>query len=157
MKISAKKSREARRGDDESLFGLLSSYKSYNTYVSLFLSGDENAIIVLLTDNPKKWSLMADSKYASFRPMSRLEAGLPRLSVKYMQPEHLVKSIGPMLGMKIPTNKVTIINNIDSDGYFMLETSSKFLPEVLYNVRKIVTMPPQKKYEMLEKCLAENM
>ncbi len=51
---------------------------------------------------------------------------------------------------------MTIINNIDSDGYFILETSSKFLPEVIQNMKKIITMPPQKKYEMLEKCLAEN-
>jgi len=156
MKIPVKKSQEARRGDDDSLFGLLSSYKSYNTYVSLFFSEDEDSVIVFLTDNPKKWSMMTDAKYSSFRPLSRLKAGLPRLSVKYMLPEHLVKSIGPMLGMKLPTNRVAIINNIDSDGYFILETSAKFLPEVLQNVRKIVTMPPQKKYEMLEKCLAKN-
>ena len=112
MKIPVKKSQEARRGDDDSLFGLLSSYKSYNTYVSLFFSEDEDSVIVFLTDNPKKWSMMTDAKYSSFRPLSRLKAGLPRLSVKYMLPEHLVKSIGPMLGMKLPTNRVAIINNI---------------------------------------------
>ena len=156
MKIPLKKPREARKGDDDSLFGLLSSYKSYNTYISLFFSETENSVIVFVTDNPKKWSLMTDEKYAAFRPLKRLEAGLPRLSVKYMLPEHLIKSIGPMLGMKLPTNRVTIINNIDSDGYFILETSSKFLPEVIQNMKKIITMPPQKKYEMLEKCLAEN-
>jgi len=43
MKIPVKKSQEARRGDDDSLFGLLSSYKSYNTYVSLFFSEDEDS------------------------------------------------------------------------------------------------------------------
>jgi len=99
---------------------------------------------------------MADEPYKDFRPLKRIELGVPKISIKYLMPEHLLKSVGPMLGMKLPSNKATIVNNIDNDGYFILQTSLKYLSEVVQAVRRIVNMTPQKKYEILEKCLAEN-
>ena len=89
--------------------------------------------------------------------MRRLEIGTNKLSVKYLSPEYLIKYMGPMLGMKLDSKKVTVINNLDKDGYFILEISLKFLPVVLQNIKRIINLTPQKKYEILEKCLAENV
>ncbi len=155
MKQPFKKSKEGKKADDDSLFGLLSSYKSYNTYVSLYRSDKDESILIFITDNPKKWALMTDVKYKEYRPLKRLELGVVRLSVKYIMPEHLIKCMGPMLGMKLPSNRVTIVNNIDNDGYFILETSVKYRDEIVQNIKKIINMTPQKKYEILEKCLAD--
>lgn len=156
MKTPLKKSRDPRKADDENLFGLLSSYKSYNTYLNVFTSETGNAVVLFITDNPKRWSLMADEPYKGFRPLKRIELGVPKISIKYLMPEHLLKSLGPMLGMKLPPNKATIVNNIDNGGYFILQTSLKYLSEIVQAVSRIVSMTPQKKYEILEKCLAEN-
>lgn len=157
MKSPYRKSGEGKRADDDSLFGLLSSYKSYNTYISLYVSDKDESILLFITDNPKKWSLLSDERYKDYRPLKRLEIGITKLSIKYLLPEHLIKSIGPMLGMKLPSNRVRVVNNIDRDGYFILECPRKYLQEVVHNIRRIINMPPQKKYEILEKCLAENV
>ncbi len=151
-----KKGPVTSRTEDESLFGLLSSYKSFNTYVSIHLSEKDDLVVLFVTDNPRRWSLMTDEKYRNFKPLRRLSIGVTKLSVKYLLPEHLVKYMGPMLGMKLPSNKVAIVNNLDKDGYFMLETSLKFMPEVVQGIKRIISMPPQKKYEIIEKCLVEN-
>jgi hypothetical protein len=151
-----KKNKDLRRGDDETLFGLLSSYKLCISYLYLYLSEKEDSVVLFLADNPKRTSVMGDERYAGFRPMKRLEMGVAKLSIKYLQPQHIIKSMGPLLGMKIPSNKVTIVNNIDNEGYFILETSLRYLDEVLQNVRRIINLNPQKKYEILEKFLTEN-
>jgi hypothetical protein len=156
MKNPYKKGAESSRTEDESLFGLLSSYKSFNTYLNIYLSEKDDQVVLLITDNPRRWSLMADEKYKNFKPLRRLSIGVGKLSVKFLLPEHLVRFMGPMLGMKLPSNRVAFVNNLDKDGYFLLETSLKFLPEVMQGIKKIIGMPPQKKYEILEKCLVDN-
>jgi hypothetical protein len=156
MKTPLRKGIEGKKSDDETLFGLLSPYKLYNTYLSLFTSEKEDAALLFITDNPKRWTILADEKYKNYKTVRRLVLGVSRLSIKYLLPEHLIKSSGPILGMKLPPNKVTIVNNIDNDGYFILQTPLRYLPEIVQNIRKIINMSPQKKYEILEKCLAEN-
>ncbi|HDP79322.1 MAG TPA: hypothetical protein ENN21_00605 [Spirochaetes bacterium] len=148
-------SKKGRIGDDDSLFGLLSSYKSHVTYLSLYRSESDDAILLLITDNPGRWSVMEKEHYSGFRAMKRLEIGVNRLSVKYLLPEHLIKTSGPMLGMKLPPNRVVIVNNIDNEGYFILRAPLKFAGEFIQYVRKTIGMSPQKKYEVLEKCLSE--
>ncbi len=152
MKSAIKKGRHA---DDDSLFGLLSSYKSYITYLSLFKSEQDDAAILFITDNPRKWALMEKEQYKNFHQMKRLEMGVNRLSVKYLLPEHLIKTSGPILGMKLPSTKVAIVNNLDNDGYFILQAPLKYIDEFIQYVKKTVSMTPQKKYEVLEKCLSE--
>ena len=156
MKVTKKKHREDRRDEDDSLFGLLSSYKTLVTYIRVLISDEDNKIVVQITDNPKTFSYISE-RYENFREMRRLEIGTNKLSVKYLSPEYLIKYMGPMLGMKLDSKKVTIINNLDKDGYFVLEMSLKFLPVVLQNIKRIINLTPQKKYEILEKCLAENV
>ena len=64
--------------------------------------------------------------------------------------------MGPTLGIKLPYDKVKIIDNIDKDGCFIIETSSEFMPEVVQNIKKIINLSPHKKYELLEKYLTED-
>ncbi len=156
MKVSKKKHREDRREEDDSLFGLLSSYKTLVTYIRVLISDEDNKVVVQITDNPKTFSYISE-RYENFREMRRLEIGTNKLSIKYLSPEYLIKYMGPMLGMKLDSKKVTVINNLDKDGYFVLEISLKFLPVVLQNIKRIINLTPQKKYEILEKCLAENV
>ncbi len=157
MKTPLKKGAENKKTDDENLFGLLSPYKLYNTYLSLFISEKDDTFILFLTDNPRKWSVMSDEKYQNFRQVKRLAIGVSKLSIKYLMPEHLIKSIGPMMGIKLPPNKVAIVNNIDDDGYFILQAPMKYYPEIIQNIKRLINMSPQKKYEILEKCLSENI
>jgi len=157
VKTPFKKSGEGKRADDDSLFGLLSSYKSHNTYVNLYASEKNDSLLLFITDNPKKWSVLSDERYKDYRPLKRLEMGITKLSIKYLLPEHLIKSIGPVLGMKLPSNRVKVVNNIDRDGYFILECPLKYMQEVIHGIKRIINMSPQKKYEILEKCLAENV
>jgi hypothetical protein len=156
MKITKKKHREDRRDEDDSLFGLLSSYKTLVTYIRVLISDEDNKVVVQITDNPKSFSYISE-RYENFREMRRLEIGTNKLSVKYLSPEYLIKYMGPMLGMKLDSKRATVINNLDKDGYFVLEISLKFLPVVLQNIKRIINLTPQKKYEILEKCLAENV
>ncbi len=156
MKITKKKQRDDRRDEDDSLFGLLSSYKTLVTYFKVLTSDEDNKVVVQITDNPKTFSLIQE-KYENYQEMRRLEIGTTKLSVKYLSPEYLIKYMGPMLGMKLNSKQVTVINNLDKDGYFILEISLKFLPIVLQTIKRIINLTPQKKYEMLEKCLAETI
>jgi hypothetical protein len=156
MKTLFKRIVDNKKAEDDNLFGLLSSYKSYNTYLSLYASEKDDSLLLFITDNPKRWSYMLDEKYKNFHLLKRLEMDVPKMSIKYLLPEHLIKSLGPLLGMKLPSNKATIVNNISHNGYFIMQTALKYLPDVVQEVKKIINMSPQKKYEILEKCLAEN-
>lgn len=157
MKTPMKKGTDVRKTEDDSLFGLLSSYKTFNTYFRILTSEEEDRVVIQVSDNPGKWALIPADKYIKYRQLKRLDLGTTKLSVKYLSPEHLIKNMGPLMGMKVPTNRVTVVNNLDKDGYFILEVSLKFLPFVIQHIRKIITMSPQKKYEILEKCLAETI
>ncbi len=157
MKFPSKKQKDLKKGDDDSLFGLLSPYKGYNTYFKILVSEKEDTVAVQITDNPGNWMRITDEKYSGYRSLKRLETGVTKYLVKYLAPSHLIRFFGSMLGAKLPPKKVTIINNIDKDGYFILETTLQYLPDIIQSVKRIINLPPQKKYEILEKCLSENV
>jgi len=151
MKATQKK----RELKDDSLFGLLSLYKANNTYFLLKESEEKNRIVVILTDNPGNWSNIPSDTYDNYRELRRLEIGTTKLSVKYISPVHLIQILGPMLGIKIPMDKVTVINEIRDKGLFIFETTLKYKSRVIQGINKIIALTPQKKYEILEKCIAE--
>ncbi len=156
MKAAIKKEKSGKKLEDDTLFGLLSSYKSCNTYFRILNNEKNDCIAVQITDNPKKWLLIQDERYNEYRILKRSDIGTVKLSVKYLSPVHLIEQMGPMLGMKLPEDRVNIINHIDDDGYFILETEAEFLPEIRQCINKIINISPQKKYEILEKSLAKD-
>jgi len=155
MRNPWKKSKEPRKEEDDSLFGLLSSYKVFNTYFRVLESETDQKVVLQISDNPKKWSLIPEEKYENYRFLKRLEIGTQKSSIKYISPEHLIKYMGSLLGTKLPVKKVSITNNIDNEGYFILETSLKYKPLLLQSIKRISNLSPQKKYEILEKCLTD--
>jgi len=141
---------------DDSLYGLLLSYKSNNTYIKVLVSEKGGSIAVLLTDNPRRWNPIIFERYKEYKELRRLEIKAEKLSLKYLNPYHIVSILGASLGIKVPVDKIFIINKIDNDGYYIFETSLKYKQRVLISIRRILNLSPQKKYEILEKCLAIN-
>jgi hypothetical protein len=148
MRLSSKKLNGNR---DDSLYGLLSSYKSNTTYIRVLVSDEKNSIAVLLADNPKKFFTLPDDTFKNYRPLRRLEMGVAKVSLKYVTPENLTVVLGPLLGMNIPQERVDVTSMLKRDGYHIIETSLKFKLKVLQGVKKMINMSPQKKYELLEK------
>lgn len=141
---------------DDTLFGLLSVYKAYNTYFRILVSEEIDSLIILLTDNPGKWGLIHVENHDKYRILKRSDIGTNKLLVKYLAPEHIINQIGPTLGIKLPPENVKITDNIKNEGYFILETGFEFITEVKQNIKKIIELPPKKKYEILEKSLLHN-
>lgn len=138
---------------DDTLFGLLSAYKQFITYVRVLLDYKNQMISVQLCDNPKNWSIPELEKYSTYEQLRRLDIGCSKLSIKYLSPELLVKIVGPLLGIKIPPDKAEVINLIQERGIFIFETSSKFSEAVIEGLVRLIGMSPQKKYELLEKSI----
>lgn len=153
MRIPSKKSAHGR---DDHLFGLLLPYKSYNTYFRVLVSESEHRVSIQMADNPGKWKLIEKERYEGFRQLRRLELGVPKLSVKYLLPGHLLRIMGPMLDMKIPPDKVFITDRLDEEGYYSIDIPVKFYQEVEQEIKKLIALSPEKKYEILEKCVAES-
>lgn len=141
---------------DDSLYGLLSAYKKYTTYVRVLVNTEDDIISVQITSNPKNWEAVDSEKYASFSAMRRIDLGSPKSLIKYISPDLLINITGPLLGIKIPTEKAEIINSLKDKGYYIIETSTVFKSEVIEGVSKILNMPPQKKYELLEKYMSDS-
>lgn len=139
---------------DDTLFGLLSLYKTYNTYFRILVSEEIDSLIVLLTDNPRKWVLIPVDNHDKYKVLKRSNIGTVKLSVKYLAPEHIINQIGPTLGIKLPPENVKITDNTIKDGYYFFETKLEYLPDVEQNIKKIIELPPKKKLEILEKCLS---
>ncbi|MDY6934611.1 MAG: hypothetical protein SVZ03_10380 [Spirochaetota bacterium] len=156
MKTPQKKEKENKKIKDDSLWGLLSPYKANHTYFRLLICEEEDNIVLQITDNPKNWLNPMQDKYRSYKQLKRSEIDTVKLSTKYLLPRHLINQIGPTLGMKLPSDKCTIIDNIDEDGCFNIEIPLEFMAEIVQNVKKIINLSPQKKYELLERYLAEN-
>lgn len=152
MKGSTGKKREKK---DDSLFGLLSAYKSQVTFLRVLESDSENKVVLQLSDNPGKWPSLNEGKWESYYQLRRLELDIDKLSTKYVFPEHLVKILGPLLGIRVPAENVGIENNIINGGVLSLHFPRKYKKKVLQGVKKLVTMTPQKKYEILEKCIMD--
>ncbi len=150
---SARKIKKSRK--DEYLFGLLSSFKMNNTYLRLLVSEDEKRVSLLITGNPKNWENIPDERYNNYRAVRRLEIGFPKLSVKFISPEQLIRTMGPMLNIKIPVEKVVVTNMLKSGGYLSIDFPGKYKKKIITGVNKILSLSPQKKYEIIEKSLAE--
>lgn len=155
IRAFSKKHADQSKTEDDSLFGLLSSYKIFNTYFKLLTSPENDRIVLIAAENPKNWSEISKERYKDYVPVRRLEIGINRLFIKYLTPQHLILYFGSILGSKLPTNKVIIINNLDNDGYFILETSAKYKQLIYQSIKKLINLSPQKKYEILEKYIAE--
>ncbi len=154
MKLSAKKN--IARIKDDSLYGLLSSYKSNCTYIRVLVSEEEDSVIMQMTDNPKNFHALSRDAYMNYSMLRRLEIGAPKIFLKYVVPENLIAVLGPMLELNIPPDKVVITDSIKKDGIYAVETTLKYRLKMIQGVRKILNMSPQKRYEVLEKFLSGN-
>jgi len=138
----------------EDLFGLLSMYKSNNTYVKVLISESEDSIVLFITDNPKNWSNVSEEKFKSYRTMKRLEIGSPKLFIKYISPVQLVKILGPKLNINIPENKINIIDHLSTDSYYILDSPLKYRGKLIDGILKLINLNPHKKFEIIEKYLS---
>ena len=155
MRAASKKERVIRRHEDDSLFGLLSSYKSSNTYFRVLVNESKNSIIVQIAGNPKKWPGLKDEKFNDYIVLKRADLGLNKLFINYLSPIHLIDQIGQTLGMKVPEDKAIVTNHLETEGYFSFETSIEYREELIQNINKLINLSPQKKYEILEKSLSQ--
>lgn len=154
--LPPKKPLDAVKTRDDSLFGLLSSYKLHTSYFKILASAAEGKAVVQLTDNPRCWAAVPAERYAAYVPVRRHEVGTAKLSVKYLTASNIIKTFGPTLGLKLPKKRTVIENALDTGGCFLMEFPLEVLPLVIQTVRKIITLSPQRKYEIIEKCLSEN-
>jgi hypothetical protein len=154
VKLQSKDKIETIKNEDDTLFGLLSIYKIYNTYFRILLNEENNNLLFQITGNPKKWPKI-EEKYANYRQLKRSEIGMIKLSVKYLLPEHLIEQLGTLLGIKVPENEVSLSNNLDTDGFYSMEIKSKYLPEIISALEKILNLSPERKYEILEKSFSK--
>jgi len=153
--VSVKKISEGIKTTDDSLFGLLSSYKPHTAYFRILASTEEKRAVLLITDNPRCWLRLPAERYAAYASVRRQELGATKLSVKYLTAANIVRTFGPTLGVSLPKKKTTVVNELDQGGCFLLEFPIDDLPLVLQAVRKIITLSPQRKYEIIETCLTE--
>jgi hypothetical protein len=149
-------SKHVARVKDDTLYGLLSSYKVCQTYVRVLESVADDSIVMQLTDNPRYFSQFQQDKYQGYRALRRLEMGLSKISLKYLSPEHLVAVLGPLVEFNIPYEKVVIMDRLKKDGIYSIEASLKYKAKILQGVKKLLGMSPQKRYEIMEKYLSEH-
>lgn len=152
--MPSKKKKEYVKKDD-SLFGLLASYKANNTYVNVLSDEENQTVAVVLSRSPVNWSKYEDVEYGASRSLRRLELGVQRLFIKYIRPEQLIKILGPAAGISLPGNRIEIDDRLNDRGYYVIKTASRNMFRVISGVKKILNLTPQKKYEILEKCIAE--
>lgn len=154
MKIATKKIKE--RDPDDSLFGLLTAYKTNSTYVRVLLNEETKKIVFQMTDNPRFFPPTEGEEWEDFRPIKRSEMNVNRLFIKYLSPEHVVDFAGPSLGLKLTPRTGRIQNRLSdkSARCFQLEIPQRFLPALVLSIRRLVSLTPQKKYEIIEKYLA---
>ena len=138
-----KKERTNKQADEETLYGLLSSYKLYNTYFRILICREKDSLVLQVTDNPKKWTSITKERYEDYIMLKRSEIGIDKLSVKFLSPTHLIKQLGPTFGIKLPSDQSIILDNYKKEGYILIETKSKFLAEVIQGIQKIINLSPQ--------------
>lgn len=148
-----KKGKSDNSVKDDSLFGLLSSYKQFNTYVKVLIDEEKAAAAVVLSANPRFWKNLPAEEYSSYRNMKRLELGVEKLSIKYILPQHLVKTLGPSAGINLSSDKYELDDSLAEKGYYVIKVPQKFFVKVLSGVKKMINLSPQKKYEILEKSM----
>jgi hypothetical protein len=67
-----------------------------------------------------------------------------------------VRVYGHSAGINITADKIEYENNLKERGYYIIKTSTKYLQKVYNGVRKLINLSPQRKYEILETCFADN-
>jgi hypothetical protein len=151
----AKKFKNEHIHKDDSLFGLLLSYKHNYTYLRVFINEVDASVAVVLTGNPKSWDYLPPEISVLYRSMKRLEINTDKMFIKYILPEHLIKTAGVSAGINLSADKIEVENRLDDKGYYLIKTSTRYLNRVLSGVKKLLNLSPQKKYEILEKCISE--
>lgn len=140
---------------DDSLFGLLSNYKIYNTYIRVLVSEEDKRIVIQLTDNPGNWiEDEVRERYRNYHPMRRLELGIYRLFIKYVLPSHLVNVMGPELGIRLSRNRFRVYDELDEKGIYTIEVPLRYRKRAVEGVVHLVRLTARKKYEILEKSLS---
>jgi hypothetical protein len=157
MKSPLKDKKETAKTEDDTLYGLLSMYKVFNTYFRILRNKENDTIALQITDNPKKWPRLDDNRYKGYKLLKRAEIGMIKLSLKYLSPEHLIEQFGPVIGLKVPQEEFTITDSLKNEGFYSIETNSKYLPEIISLVNKTVELTPKRKYELIEKCLSKDL
>jgi hypothetical protein len=157
MKFSSKKPRE--KNPDDSLFGLLAAYKANNTYFRIIVNEEKKIALFSMTDNPKYFPVLSGNEaFEGYRLMKRSELNLMKHSVKYLSPQHIVRFYGDTLGLKITTRNGKISNNLDNaKRIYSLEVKLSQCQNIVQMVKKIIQLTPQKKYEIIERYLANTM
>ncbi len=141
---------------DDSLFGLLSTYKSYSSYFRVLENDALDEVAMIIVSNPGNWKNIPQELLEGFVDIRRLKLGLNRMSLKYLLPEHLATVMGPSLGIKIPANKLDSVNRLSTDGFYILRTSRKYMPRLMTGLKRLINLTPQKKYEILEKSFVKD-
>jgi hypothetical protein len=148
-----KKLKDKLLNKDDTLFGLLLPYKQNNTYVRVLLNEDVGELVVALTENPKFWINLPSEITSSFRSMKRLEINAEKMFIKYISPEQLIRAAGATAGINLAMDKIKTENLLDEKGYYLVKTSTRYLNRVLSSIKKLLTLSPSKKYEIIEKCI----
>ena len=79
-----------------------------------------------------------------------------KLSVKYISPVHIIDYYGSAMGLRVTKRVGKIENHFqDEKKYYHIETSISQCSALVQTVKKIITLAPQKKYEIIEKYLSE--
>jgi hypothetical protein len=154
MKSSAQKTRE--KDQDDSLFGLLSAYKSFNTYIRILVNDEKKQVIFQMTDNPRHFQKPDEPEGSgSFRILKRSEMNITKLSIKYLAPSHILDFLGDSMGLRLTQRSIKVVNQLNgSERCYRLEVRVSQLQGLIQSVRKIVTLTPPKKYEIIEKYIA---
>ncbi|MCL1833119.1 MAG: hypothetical protein FWG49_01330 [Leptospirales bacterium] len=148
-----KKLKDKLLNKDDTLFGLLLPYKQNNTYVRVLLNEDVGELVVALTENPKFWINLPSEITSSFRSMKRLEINAEKMFIKYISPEQLIRAAGATAGINLAMDKIKTENLLDEKGYYLVKTSTRYLNRVLSSIKKLLSLSPSKKYEIIEKCI----
>jgi hypothetical protein len=156
MRSPVKEKNDNLKNKDDTLFGLLSSYKAHNTYFRILISEVGNNLILQITSNPKKWQKSVEDTTKEYRLLKRSEIGIEKLFIKYLSPENLIDQFGPMFGLKLHEGEFKITNNLDSDGVYSIELKLQYLPDIISTIEKIIDLTPEKKYELIEKYLSRD-
>ena len=147
------RSASSKKTSDETFFGLLQAYKSNATYIRILESNQNNCISVQISDNPGKWKNIPDEKYKSFRALRRMEIGATKLFIKFLTPAQLIEIRGPLLGIRIPVRECSIFANVNDENIHIIETGLHNKGRILSGVKTLLTLPPNKKLEIIERCL----
>ena len=152
MKPLKKKGLERK---DDSLYGLLSLYKSNTTYFKVTLSEQDEIISLWMTDNPGRWTVVNDPRYMHHRELRRLEIGVSRLSIKYLHPEQILRGRGPLLGIRLTSEKTAVMDTYRKAGVYIIETSSRHQKKLMQGLIALINISPSKKLEIIEKCVLD--